>query len=248
MAAKVFMFQHSKLLIFTLSLLLYSLVAHANPQKISGICERAAQVVASETNVPLNVLRAISLTETGRKRNGEFRPWPWTVNMEGIGKWFNSYEEAKNYVDVHFRRGARSFDVGCFQINYRWHNQAFSSIEHMFEPTANARYAAKFLSELYDEFGSWPKAAGAYHSRTPKFAKKYTARFNRIRANLKAPPSAVLAVLEEPASPESPVRINNFPLLRRSGSSGGMASLVPLEHSQPRQIIDVSNSFLQPVK
>ena len=149
--------------------------AFSNNQQISDICELAAQKAAIESGVPLSVLRAISLTETGRKINGQFKPWPWTVNMEGIGKWFDNYEEAKKYVDRHFDRGARSFDVGCFQINYRWHHQAFSSIEQMFEPMENARYAAKFLSELYDEFGEWSKAAGAYHSRTPKYARKYTA-------------------------------------------------------------------------
>lgn len=224
---------------------LFPLVAKANNPQISAICERAAQQVSTETGVPLSVLRAITLTETGRNKGGSFQPWPWTVNMEGLGKWFDNYEQAKRYVDTHYKRGARSFDVGCFQLNYRWHHQAFSSIDEMFEPLANARYAARFLSELYDEFGSWPKAAGAYHSRTPKYAKKYTARFNRIRDNLEAPPAVELAVVETPKPESPPARVNRFPLLQR-GTSGQMASLVPLG-LRGNRLIDVANSSAKPV-
>ena len=54
----------------------------------------------------------------------------------------------------------------------------------MFEPRPNALYAAKFLLELYREKGNWSGAAGAYHSRTPKYAEKYEARFNRFRNGL----------------------------------------------------------------
>lgn len=222
-----------------------ALTAKSNSAQISAICERAAQQAATESGVPLSVLRAITLTETGRKMGESLQPWPWTVNMEGVGKWFEDYKKAKTYVDVHFKRGARSFDVGCFQINYRWHHQAFSSIEEMFEPLENARYAARFLSELYDEFGSWPKAAGAYHSRTPKYAKKYTARFNRIRNTLEIPAVVELAVTETPKSAPVPTRVNRFPLLQR-GTQGQMASLVPLGQTGDR-LIDVTNSSVSPV-
>ena len=126
----------------------------------ADICDRAAIQASEESGVPLDVLRAITLTETGRKSAEGFLPWPWTINMEGVGKWFESRKEARAYVDRHFARGARSFDVGCFQINYRWHHQGFTSLEQMFEPLANARYAAKFLTELHGEFGNWSKAAG----------------------------------------------------------------------------------------
>lgn len=230
----------------TIVVFCYSSDAKANSEEISDICENAAHQAAAESNVPLSVLRAISLTETGRNIGGEFEPWPWTVNMEGAGKWFDNYAEAKNYVDTHFNRGARSFDVGCFQVNYKWHHQEFSSIEQMFDPLENARYAAKFLTQLFDEFGSWPKAAGAYHSRTPKYAKKYTARFNRIRGNLDTPPPVELTVVEA-VSPESvPMRVNRFPLLQRGGQ-GQMASLVPLGQVGNR-FIDVTNSSIRPVK
>ena len=214
---------------------------HASQERETArICEQAAVIAARESGVPLDVLRAISLTETGRKGPDGFLPWPWTVNMEGIGKWFADPDKAKQYVDEHFARGARSFDVGCFQINYRWHGKQFDSIEAMFDPVINARYAARFLSELYDEMGDWSKAAGAYHSRTPKYAKKYTKRFEAFRAKFSAQDapgdtlpalpghateSAMAAANPNPAAP----RVNRYPLLQGFGGARAPGSLVPIQ-------------------
>ena len=209
----------------------------------SAICENAAIIASRESGVPLDVLRAISLTETGRNGADGFLPWPWTVNMEGAGKWFDDLEAAQSYVDRHFARGARSFDVGCFQINYRWHGKAFSSIEEMFEPVANARYAARFLGELYDEMGDWSRAAGAYHSRTPKYARKYKARFDRIRAKLPEVQPLVLAggTTETPTTPiEIIARINRYPLLK-SGRPSTAGSLVPLGSVSTARFIDLGS-------
>lgn len=210
--------------------------AEQSVQQTAAICEAAAHQASIESGVPVSVLMAITLTETGKRRGTEILPWPWTVNMEGKGVWFDDLEEAKIYVDAHFARGARSFDVGCFQINFRWHGDAFSSISEMFEPLANARYAAKFLGELYDEFGDWSKAAGAYHSRTPHFANRYRARFDRFRARLgEIEPefeTAQVALAPETGSPATPAnRVNLFPLLQNSDAIRAPGSLVPLWRS-----------------
>lgn len=178
------------------------------------------------------VLRAISLTETGRKTDGVFRPWPWTVNMEGKGVWFDSRQDAQEFADKNFNRGARSFDVGCFQLNYRWHNQGFSSIEEMFDPGKNATYAANFLHELFLEKGNWPDAAGAYHSRTPKFANKYKKRFEALLAKLVSEPltgppiQTITDPINSPANLVA-VRMNNFPLLLGGSGAASLGSLMP---------------------
>ena len=224
----------------------------ANPwAELPRLCEEAAARAAAASGVPISVLRAIALTETGRTKQGSFRPWPWTVNMEGRGVWFDSFEEARDYVAKHHARGARSYDVGCFQINFRWHGQHFASLEEMFDPDANAAYAARFLSELYSEFGDWSRAAGAYHSRTPTFAGKYRARFDRIRARLLGangetavasaePPQSAAPPPIEPVAATRPVEIrdNRFPLLLGTGSGRGLASLVPLEIAVTARLID----------
>lgn len=151
---------------------------------IARLCDRAASVAARSQGVPVDILKAITRAETGRAGKSDLRPWPWTVNMEGAGRWFATEEKARTYVFEQFKRGARSFDIGCFQINYKWHGAAFGSIEEMFDPVLNAEYAAQFLRRLYREFGNWPDAVGAYHSRSPEFALPYTTRFKKIRARM----------------------------------------------------------------
>ncbi len=217
----------------------------AAPEHVAtaAICDAAALRASRETGVPIDVMRAISLTETGRNGDSGFLPWPWTVNMEGVGKWFDDLQTAQKYVDQNFERGARSFDIGCFQINYRWHGQAFSSIEEMFEPDANAQYAAEFLQRLYNELGDWTKAAGAYHSRTPKYANRYKARFNRIRSRLTDLPDVQIAEVQAPKPAPQVIevisRINRFPLLVRGGTTTS-GSLVPLAAVAPTRLIDLS--------
>ena len=193
----------------------------------AGICEAAALSAARQTGVPLNVLLAISLTETGRRSEGKFKPWPWTVNMEGRGVWFESSREALDFARRNHKRGARSFDVGCFQLNYKWHGKAFRSIEEMFDPERNALYAANYLRDLRNEKGNWIEAAGAYHSRTPKYANRYKRRFANLLATLPDAGSLqlVAAARPEAGAPVAPrkARVNNFPLLL--GGPSGPASL-----------------------
>ncbi|MEM9968405.1 MAG: lytic transglycosylase domain-containing protein [Pseudomonadota bacterium] len=149
------------------------------------ICDRAIEKIASETAVPIDVLRAVARVDSVRPRTEMLKPWPWTVNMEGRAVWFDTAEQAQVFVFRHFMTGARSFDIGCFQINYRWHAQAFSSIEEMFDPLINARFAAEFLVALKTELGDWPQATGAFHSK----AHKHTQQHIRDR---KAPPHSDL--------------------------------------------------------
>lgn len=206
--------------------------ARASAGDPSGICDQVSAIASARTGVPLAVLRAIALTETGRTRGGQPRPWPWTVNMEGEGLWFETADAALAYVREHHANGARSFDMGCFQINYKWHHQHFSSLDEMFDPEANALYAARFLADLFAEKGNWAEAAGAYHSRNPEFATRYRERFERILARLAGeedqPPRATDGV--PPAAPAGPARtrVNSFPLLQAGGGGFTPGSLVPL--------------------
>ncbi len=194
------------------------------------ICERAARLAAQRTGVPLDVLRAISLTETGRRDGGVIRPWPWTVNMEGRGVWFDSFAEALAFATENFDRGARSFDVGCFQLNFKWHGRAFSTIAEMFDPERNALYAAGFLRELFAETGSWTEAAGAYHSRTPEYAARYKKRFRRHLARLspEALPREPSALPLPAAARPGRIRENRYPLLLGGPSvPASLGSLMP---------------------
>ncbi|HET9068438.1 MAG TPA: lytic transglycosylase domain-containing protein [Amaricoccus sp.] len=166
------------------------------------ICERAIVAGARRAGLPEEVLHAISLTETGRVQGGRLRPYPWAINREGKGFWFGSREEALAFARASLAAGRRSFDVGCFQINYHWHGANFASLEAMFDPDTGADYAARFLKSLHAERGNWSAAAGAYHSQTPARANVYRARFDRIIAGLGGAPLVVAAAAEPEAAPE----------------------------------------------
>lgn len=191
-----------------------------------ALCDRAAALAAEEAGLPLPILLAITRTETARRG----APWPWTVNMEGEGHWFETRAEAEAFAERRYAAGARSFDIGCFQINHRWHGQHFNSIPDMFEPLVNARYAARFLTELYGELGSWDAAVGAYHSRTPHHAERYLGAFHRHLAALDAVPPSL-----PPPAPSDPPRRNSFPLLQ-AGTPRMPGSLVPAGLSESRPL------------
>ncbi len=192
------------------------------------LCRQAAALAASQSNVPLRVLLAITLTETGRKRDGAFVPWPWTLNIEGDGFWFDSRAEAVAAAEQALRAGRVSFDTGCFQVNYRWHGEAFDSIEDMLDPAGNALYAARFLTRLHAELGDWSAAAGAYHSRTPRHATRYRAIFDRHFAAL-GDDLRVPALPRHARRRPAPDGENAFPLLRAGAAPRSAASLVPVQ-------------------
>lgn len=224
-------------------------LALAGPVRASGgnqdpalLCERSAQIAAEREGVPLSVLTAISLNESGRKRGAALRAWPWTVNLEGDGHWFDGGKAALDFAEKALAAGRKSFDVGCFQINYRWHGQHFGSVSEMFDPIANATYAAQFLKSLYAERGSWEAAAGAYHSLNPKFAGPYSQRFARFRADYltqsgdglpELDDAALVALVGDPGGPVAAAARgpNLFPLLQ-AGDGAAIASLVPLGNSR----------------
>lgn len=164
-----------------LAIFLLGMPLHAAPNanRIASICEGAAAQAAQRYGIPVAVMQALTLTETGRKMDGRMRPWPWTVNVGGKGYWFDTRMDAIAFVETKIPKNVRSYDLGCFQINFRWHGEGFASKSDMFDPILNADYAARFLRSLLPEFRTWRRAAGAYHSRTPKFADRYERIFSQ---------------------------------------------------------------------
>lgn len=196
-----------------------------------ALCESAARRAAADTGVPLAVLLSVALSESGRKTGGRFAPWPWVLNIEGQGAFFDTRAEALAAAQAAIAAGRDSTDLGCFQINFRWHGTAFASLADMIDPDRNAAYAARFLRELHAESGDWIVAAGHYHSRTPVHADRYRGVVRRHLAALGAGPlPAPGPMLDAPpvgARAEGPVRENRFQLLQGGGAPVSMGSLVP---------------------
>jgi hypothetical protein len=199
----------------------------SHDQYVSSLCDEASRIASKEFGIPEQIMLAITRTETGRRNQGATYPWPWAVNLEGRGLWFDTQAEALAFVFDHFKTGARNFDVGCFQINYRWHGAAFASIDQMFDPIANARYAASFLRSLYAKSGDWTQAVGAYHSKTKEYADQYMVKFQSSFSEIDTSSSRVFVpALQTTREP----RQNRFPLIQ-DGPISGLASLVPLPNA-----------------
>lgn len=176
------------------------LLSAALPAGAAETCDIAAEQAADESGVPLPIMTAITRAET-RKADGA--PWPWTINHAGTGEWFDTPDQALARIDALVAAG-ESLDIGCFQINTRWHGSAFGSAADMLDPLTNARYAARYLLELYGESGDWKTAVAAYHSRDPDRGAGYADR--------------VALIMREAGTPVEPVadptpRENGFPLL-----------------------------------
>jgi hypothetical protein len=204
-------------------------IGPARASQPAKLCRDAAAMAASEVGVPESVLVAITLVETGRNQGGALQPWPWTVNADGEGHWFSDRESAIRFAEGLLRDGKTSFDIGCFQINYRWHGDSFASVAAMFDPLANARHAARFLAELARDRDGWSSAAGAYHSRTPDFAARYRIRFDAILADLDAGMLPELQPPRDTISPEPRAARYEHPFLQVRDAPRTPGSLVPLE-------------------
>jgi hypothetical protein len=139
------------------------------------LCQHAAAAAARAHGVPASLMAAIGQVESGRRDQpgASVLPWPWTIDAEGQGVFYDSEPQAIAAAQALQARGVRSIDVGCMQVNLLHHPHAFADLAQAFDPAANADYAARFLRELFDQTGTWPKAAAMYHSATPELAADY---------------------------------------------------------------------------
>lgn len=125
-----------------------------------NICEREMTRAATRYDVPLGVLHAVGMTETGRR--GSLHPF--AMNIAGRSYFASGIEEALAEFRAARARGIDLIDLGCMQINYYYHGEKFSSVRAMFDPARNVAYAAAFLHRLREREGSWTMAVARYHA------------------------------------------------------------------------------------
>jgi soluble lytic murein transglycosylase-like protein len=125
-----------------------------------NVCEREIIEAAKRYDVPLAVLYAVGMTETGRRGSLQ----PFALNLQGPSFFAASLNDALRRFEEARKSGAKLIDVGCMQIDHHYHASQFSSLEAMFDPHENVDYAARFLKELRAREGSWTLAAARYHA------------------------------------------------------------------------------------
>ncbi len=141
-------------------------------------CRAAIAAAEKAHGIPPQLLSAIGRVESGRRDpvTGVGGAWPWTINAEGQGYYFDTKAQVIAQVEALRARGVRSIDVGCMQVNLKHHAAAFPDLEQAFEPGVNADYAARFLLRLHEQTGDWTKAAAHYHSANPVHGEPYAAK------------------------------------------------------------------------
>jgi len=151
--------------------------ASAAAKDEAGACLGLIKSAEKSHAIPEGLLKAIGFTESGRvTADGRRVPWPWTVNAEGQGYYFETKKDAIAFVQELQSHGISVIDVGCMQVDLYYHPDAFASLDAAFDPATNVAYAAKFLNELKSETGDWGVATQYYHSRNPYLGQAYAGR------------------------------------------------------------------------
>ncbi len=125
-----------------------------------SICDVEMMRAARRNDVPLSVLYAVALTETGQ--HGALHAY--AMNIDGKPVFNSDLSEALVAFAAAKRRGAKLIDIGCMQVNHHFHGSQFANVEEMFQPARNVDYAARFLKALQVSERSWTGAVARYHA------------------------------------------------------------------------------------
>jgi len=125
-----------------------------------NICEQEMVRAATTHDVPVGVLYAVALTETGQRGGLN----AYAMNVAGRPVFNADLPAALSVFFVARQSGVKLIDIGCMQINHHFHGENFVSVEAMFDPHRNVDYAATFLKRLRAQEGSWTAAVARYHA------------------------------------------------------------------------------------
>jgi len=161
--------------------------------EIKSKCEDVIRNIENITDIPSGVLLGIGKAESGRiLKNKEIVIWPWTINHAGKSLFFDNKNQMKSYLLKHTKKGDNNLDVGCMQINLKWHKQNFKDIKDMLAIEPNVSYAASFLIQLKNKYGSWEKAIKHYHSSDPVKNEPYFKKVLSFWKSKKKKPTQVV--------------------------------------------------------
>jgi len=151
-----------------------ALAGKAAPGGPPNICERELARASQKYNIPLQILYAVGLTESGY--NGSLQPY--TLYIEGKDYISSNLQDALKIFREANARGVQLIDIGCMQVNYYWHKEEFRTLEEMFDPRLNVEQAARFLQTLKQRHGTWTMALARYNAgpKNTVAQKRYVCR------------------------------------------------------------------------
>ena len=126
---------------------------------------------ASYAGINVATLYGIAVQESGmRWRDGSFRPWPWTLNINeskngikaGPRRYANK-QAAEQALTQLIRQGIRNVDVGIMQVNLYWHGNKVPNELALLDPKTNITVAASYLKNLRSQ-NDIRKTVADYHA------------------------------------------------------------------------------------
>lgn len=173
-------------LICQAAMLSSSAVSHAG----TGIPPTYARIAARH-EIPAAILYAVALAESGKPiaSLSARRPWPWTLNVAGQGRYFPTRLAAWRVLDAALAAGETGIDIGLMQVNWHYHRQRLGNSWLALQPEHNLSVAAEILKRCYAERGDWWGSVGCYHApNDASRAKRYTERVRAAWRSVKDAP------------------------------------------------------------
>jgi hypothetical protein len=126
-----------------------------------------------------NLLYAVAIAESQKYFAGGFiRPWPWAVNVDGKGHYFDTRSEAETFVDELIKSGKTNMDIGPLQVNTYWHGHRVGNPKDLFSLSTAVTVASNILQEAMNSSPKDPELGiGRYHtwsdeSRAREYGKR----------------------------------------------------------------------------
>ncbi len=169
------------------------------------VCTEHVRKAEQAERIPPGLVLAVAMVESGRwsKEDKTTRPWPWTVTSGSDSFYLPSKEAAISKVEELRASGRTNIDVGCMQINLRYHPDAFADLDDAFDPGTNIAYGTRFLKSLRTRTRSWGKATAFYHSQDRERGNAYRDRVYRFwrQLRLQRNPGTTRTTLLQPRQP-----------------------------------------------
>lgn len=181
----------TKYLIFIFLFLLVGPTTHTSyaMDPNSNLCGQYIKGISKHLKIIPEIVWAVTGTESTYRG----QPWPWSANYKGKPYYFKNQKALKKFVSKLSKKQRGDLDIGCMQLNYRYHGWKFNDILEMTDPHRNMILGSLYLYELYlkekiyqldkkrhnprwkipDDLHIWAIAVGRYHSHKVKNGKKY---------------------------------------------------------------------------
>jgi hypothetical protein len=132
-------------------------------------CPQLIADAEARRQIPRGLLMAIAVTESGL--NGS--PNPHAMNIAGRSYFARDLNDMASVISANWQRGIQSIDVGCMQINLKYHGDKFARMTDLLHSPTNVEYGASYLIHLATERGSWREGVMDYHNKNSAARRRW---------------------------------------------------------------------------